>query len=116
VPETEPVGHRVYERSKPDGISDRPETTSGELVPVLGAGGCDGMERKCVPHFPPTPGDLAQWREAFERRPELKPCLHRLDNGLAYGMDRTSAAGNGVVPLAAAHAFRTLKAELLDSR
>ena len=76
----------------------------------------DAMGWKGVPHFPPTPGDLAQWREAFERRPELKPCLHRLDNGLAYGMDRTSAAGNGVVPLAAAHAFRTLKAELLDSR
>lgn len=34
----------------------------------------------------------------------------RLDNGLAVRLDRSDAAGNGVVSLAAAYAWRTLKA------
>ena len=45
-------------------------------------------------------------------RPDLKPGALRLDDGLASWLDRTAAAGNGVVPLAATRAWRMLKAVL----
>ncbi len=40
----------------------------------------------------------------------LKPSVHRMADGLAYRVDRIRACGNGVVPLAAAYAWRTLRA------
>ncbi|UWQ30954.1 DNA cytosine methyltransferase [Leisingera sp. M523] len=63
--------------------------------------------------FPPMPGDLAGWGRALEGGgpAAAEPCLHRLDNGLACGVDRSAAAGNGVVPMAAARAYLELKKE-----
>ena len=40
----------------------------------------------------------------------LKPSVHRMADGLAHRVDRIRACGNGVVPLAAAYAWRTLRA------
>ena len=40
----------------------------------------------------------------------LKPSVYRMVDGLAYRVDRIRACGNGVVPLAAAYAWRTLRA------
>lgn len=54
--------------------------------------------------FPPLPGAFAEWGTILADRPDLKPGIQRLDDGLATRMDRTAAAGNGVVPLAAARA------------
>lgn len=67
--------------------------------------------------FPPGPGDLAGWRAVLERAPELEPAVRKLADGLAAGMDNTRIdelrlLGNGVVPLQAAHAIRTLAARL----
>jgi len=55
---------------------------------------------------------IFQWRKTLIRHPRLKPCLHRSDDGMAHRVDRSGAAGHGVCSLAAAFAFRTLKAEL----
>ncbi len=55
--------------------------------------------------FPPHPdGD---WSSVPAH---LKPSVHRMADGLAYRVDRIRACGNGVVPLAAAYAWRTLRA------
>ncbi len=65
-----------------------------------------------LPVFPPIPSDFAEWGKALERSPQLKPCIHGLDDGVAFGLDRSGAAGNGVVSLAAAHAYCALRVEL----
>ncbi len=55
--------------------------------------------------FPPHPdGD---WSSVPAH---LKPSVHRMADGLAHRVDRIRACGNGVVPLAAAYAWRTLRA------
>ncbi|MFC3118926.1 hypothetical protein ACFOHS_14735 [Jhaorihella thermophila] len=43
----------------------------------------------------------------------LNPAIRRGADGLAHRVDRLRLCGNGVVPLVAAHALRTLAAELL---
>ena len=45
--------------------------------------------------------------------PDLEPAVRRGADGLAHRVDRLRLCGNGVVPLVAAHALRTLAAELL---
>jgi DNA (cytosine-5)-methyltransferase 1 len=108
----EPRGDVIQKRSKSDRQPDWPEATGHELVPAVGHDASDGLDGRSLPLFPPVPGDLAQWRETLDRRPDLKPCLHRFDDGVAFGVDRSAAAGNGVVSLAAAHAYCALRIEL----
>ena len=61
-----------------------------------------------LPLFAPGPGDIDAWREVLEIDPALEPSLCRLDDELSSRVDRLRAYGNAVVPLCAAHAFRTL--------
>lgn len=78
--------------------------------------GCSDSQRLdagAVPLFAPGPGEFREWGETLERWPGLKPCLYRPADGLAHGLDRSAAAGNGVVPMAAARAYLDLKQELL---
>lgn len=85
--------------------SDEPERGEGA---TQGSGGLDdGPQRSSFP-FPPGPGDSDGWT----RYSGPKPALRRGSHGLAYRVDRLRAAGNGVVPLEAAYAFRTLAARL----
>ncbi|WP_074963583.1 DNA cytosine methyltransferase [Aliiroseovarius crassostreae] len=108
----QPCGDPVQDGSEPNGHSSGDQECSERLDADVGTDGGRGLAAATVPLFPPVPGDLAEWGEVLNRSPELKPCLHGLDDGLAFGLDRSAAAGNGVVSLAAAHAYRILRAEL----
>jgi DNA (cytosine-5)-methyltransferase 1 len=63
--------------------------------------------------WPPGPGDADGWRTFLRHAPDLEPSLRRGADGLAHRVDRLRLCGNGVVPLVAAHALRTLAAQLL---
>lgn len=63
-----------------------------------------------APLFAPGPGEFPVWHRLLHRRPDLQPAILRADDGMADRVDRTRGAGNGVCPLAAAFAYRTLKA------
>jgi len=58
-----------------------------------------------LPAWPPSPSDYEGWNRIPNH---LKPALHRMADGLADRVDRIRACGNGVVPLVAAYAWRTL--------
>lgn len=62
---------------------------------------CRGLP--ALPIF--APGPEGDWSCAPEG---LEPAICRMADGLAYRVDRIRACGNGVVPLAAAYAWRTL--------
>lgn len=69
--------------------------------------------------FPPSPGDFAGWECVLKRAPELEPAFRRMADGVATRMDvgrvdRLRMLGNGVVPLAAAYAIRTLGHRLAE--
>jgi DNA (cytosine-5)-methyltransferase 1 len=74
--------------------------------PGLDAGGRNSVHRL----FAPGPGELHAWSEVLARRPDLQPAVLRTDDGLADRVERSRGAGNGVCSLAAAIAWRTLKA------
>lgn len=61
------------------------------------------------PAFPPGPDDLASWEAVLERYPETEPAVCGVADGISPRVDRLRALGNGVVPLMAAHAYRTLR-------
>jgi len=67
-----------------------------------------------LPVFALPPSEFAGWAEILDQRPDLQPELFGLADGLADRVDRSDAAGNGVVSLAAAYAWRTLKAAHLS--
>ena len=97
---------------------------SGELDGTQGTGEGEGQERERVwgtarhasAAFPPGPGDTDAWADILAERPELAPALEPAIRGVADGVagalehrtQRLRLLGNGVVPLAAAVAFRTL--------
>ncbi|TRA97053.1 MULTISPECIES: DNA cytosine methyltransferase [Agrobacterium] len=62
-----------------------------------------------LPLFAPPPSHFERWASILDQYPDLQPELFGLDHGMADRMDRSDAAGNGVVSLAAAYAWRTLK-------
>src|SRR5258708_3233110 len=60
------------------------------------------------PAWPPGPESLTEWRAVLEREPALEPALRGVVDGMASGVDRLRACGNGVVPVVAAVAFTAL--------
>lgn len=73
--------------------------------------------------FPPGPGDADHWRRILALRPQVEPSVRRMADELAGGLDdaggwtdaarlerveRLRQLGNGVVPLEAGYAARTL--------
>ncbi len=99
-------------RSEPDRHTDRPKEPSRSMDTALGSVDSDRLEGGQLSLFPPEPSNFVEWRKTLDGRPDLKPCLQRLADGVAFGMDRSAIAGNGVVPMAAARAYRMLKEEL----
>lgn len=79
-----------------------------ERATQTGEGLDGGLERPCLPLWPPRPNDLEAWREVLEEHPEVEPAIRRMADGMAYRLERLQLLGNGVVPLTAALAFRTL--------
>ena len=65
--------------------------------------------------FPPGPGDEDGWRRFLLEHPDSQPSVRRGANGLAFRVDQLRVCGNGVVPLVAANAVRTLAAQLIDA-
>lgn len=67
--------------------------------------------------FPPGPHDRDAWQAVLDRASELEPAFRRVADGLASRLDfarvdRLRLLGNGVVPLQAGYAFRTLATRL----
>jgi DNA (cytosine-5)-methyltransferase 1 len=95
---------------QPDGAQKRRRT----MDTLLAASENDWLlanekEEFGLPTFAPAPGDLANWHEALRKRPDLQPALCGVVDGFTSRLDELRAAGNGVCPLAAAYAYRTLK-------
>ncbi len=67
-------------------------------------GGFVGSDRV----FPPGPDDFDGWRELLRWDATLEPALRGNADGASSRVDRLRACGNGVVPLVAAYAFRSL--------
>jgi DNA (cytosine-5)-methyltransferase 1 len=63
--------------------------------------------------WPPGPRDADGWERYLRCSPDTEPAVRRGADGLAHRVDRLRLCGNGVVPLVAAHAMRTLAAQLL---
>lgn len=63
-----------------------------------------------LPLWPPRPADHEAWKDVPA---DLKPAVRRVADGMADRVDRLRLCGNGVVPLAAAHAFCTLATEAI---
>jgi DNA (cytosine-5)-methyltransferase 1 len=77
------------------------------------------IERTVAPAFlfPPGPDHLPRWASVLASSPELEPAFRRVADGLASRLDiarvdRLRMLGNGVVPLQAAYALRTLVTRL----
>lgn len=113
----------------PDGSRDLPAGVAvghlaGELRPVRGEQRGPGVDAPVdgdrdhgtgssdgdIPLFAPGPARLQAWSQILAQRPDLQPALLRASDGLADRVERSRAAGNGVCSLAAALAWRTLKA------
>jgi len=106
-------GTEVSQQSKSGGHSIFAGECSSHVdahVADCGSVRCPTDDKLQLEAFPPAPSELAAWRSVLDRRADLQPELFGLDDGVADRLDRTRAAGNGVCPLAAANAWRTLKA------
>ncbi|MCF4167574.1 DNA cytosine methyltransferase [Zavarzinia compransoris] len=96
----------------------RPDPCGGDVDDADGTGsqGRSNDTREHAgerPAWPPGPGDVDGWARYLAIAPDLEPAVRRGADGLAHRVDRLRLCGNGVVPLVAAHALRTLAAELL---
>ena len=96
----------------------RSDPFGGDVDDADGAGSQGWRDEPCQypgerPAWPPGPGDADGWERYLRVAPDLEPSIRRGAYGLAHRVDRLRLCGNGVVPLVAAHALRTLAAELL---
>ena len=92
--ESEPCRHRVDPVLAAAAIQQIPAGRQGSAVRPL---------------FPPAPSDFASWHRVLGREPHLEPAVRRMADGVADELDELRGAGNGVCPLAAALAYRTLR-------
>jgi DNA (cytosine-5)-methyltransferase 1 len=116
VADAEDVRWRAEQREQPDGVLPSMGHASGSRTSADTEG---GSPRRATGEsgnglaFPPGPG--GDWSAIPEWLWPAQPVLRGLADGLAPRVDRLRSAGNGVHPLAAAHAFRTLAARLVTA-
>ena len=74
------------------------------------------------PLFPPYPNDSDSWTRVLQVMPEVEPAFCLMADGVASWVDTSSTRahrlrllGNGVVPLVAAYALRTLSSRLSEN-
>jgi len=96
---------------KPDFARQHGESLDAGLAAGAELGSAAGRHRE-IPVFAPAPFEVGRWGEVLAHRPDLQPELFGLGDGLASRVDRACTAGNGVVSLVTAHAWRTLKAAM----
>lgn len=115
------------------GARDAELERRGGALANAGAGGCDGRanvaergpQGRGFPEWtgvgmqPPGPRDFDGWRDVLERAPQLEPAFRRMADGVAAALDidridRLRMLGNGVHPLQAAYAIRTLCARITE--
>jgi DNA (cytosine-5)-methyltransferase 1 len=100
--DAESVEHRTCGAVLGDSNEQGPQGWSGPI----------GERPDELPAWPPGPA--GDWpgipAELWPATPQ--PAIRRVVDGLATRVDRLRACGNGVVPLAAAYAFRTLASRL----
>lgn len=99
------LGKSGEDLGHPDGLGRRAEGDSGvasenALQPGRG-----------LPFSAPGPAD-PRWPDILARAPQLEPAVRRMADGMADRVDRLRACGNGVVPLVAGYAWRTLESRL----
>ena len=95
---------QTLQRGEPDGAGALVgNADDAGLEGWNGDGGCENE----LPAWPPSPAEHERWDGIPA---DLKPAIRRMVDGLAYRVDRLRLCGNGVVPLVAAYAFRTLAA------
>ena len=97
--------------SRPDPC--QPDVDDADSAGPQGRGDDIGEHAGERPAWPPGPGDADGWARYLRHAPDLEPAVRRGADGLAHRVDRLRLCGNGVVPLVAAHALRTLATELL---
>ncbi|XPV77642.1 MAG: DNA cytosine methyltransferase [Desulfovibrio sp.] len=66
-----------------------------------------------VSPFAPAPDDIEAWTSQLSMQSGMQPAVLREDDGIANRLDRYRLIGNGVLPLVAAHAWRTLTARVI---
>ncbi len=111
--ESDRAGMADVGSDRPNRQSDRVEGSGPRLDVDVEGGEGDGRDLRQASElglFAPPPFAGAAWEQALARQPGLEPSLHGLDHGVAHWLDRSRSAGNGVCPLAAALAYRTLEA------
>lgn len=112
------AGHISETHERPDGSSFRIPYSAGDKLADPVKSGLEGLswheetgDRANVTGgislsaWPPGPRNAEAWGSVPAA---LKPAVHRMADGMADRVDRIRLCGNGVVPLAAAYAFRTL--------
>ncbi|APH70623.1 DNA methyltransferase [Aquibium oceanicum] len=110
-------GERRVQAERGEPQDRRSDPCSGDVDDADGARSQGRGDQPCQhtgqrPAWPPGPADGDGWERYLRAAPDLEPAVRRGADGLAHRVDRLRLCGNGVVPLVAAHALRTLAAEL----
>lgn len=79
---------------------------------AFGRTASERSERGNLPIYPPGPNDIDAWQEIIRRAPQFEPAVRRMADGMAGRLDQLRMLGNGVNPLQAAYAIRTLGSRL----
>ncbi len=109
-------GREQAERGQPQiGRPDQrqPDVDDANGTRSQGRGHDIGKHAGERPAWPPGPSDADGWERYLRTAPDAEPSIRRGSDGLAHRVDCLRLCGNGVVPLVAAHALRTLAAQLL---